>query len=147
MVEYTRLEYGNKRMTTIPQCQATPIVLDTQILSIVDYPTRAGTSVLSSTSVLKVPAPTTKIVPTTSMATSSAPDAGQKFLLMRITIPHSVLDPPEIVLAEPILLVAAELFSTQPKISIDLFVDHSPERDDVEGDDDADDRSEKQSER
>ncbi|KAJ8548168.1 hypothetical protein K7X08_021404 [Anisodus acutangulus] len=76
MVDYTRLEYGNKRKTTIPQYQATLIVLETQILGAVDQPVLAGASVPASTSVPKVPAQTIETVPAISMATSSAPTVG-----------------------------------------------------------------------
>ncbi|KAK4379548.1 hypothetical protein RND71_001410 [Anisodus tanguticus] len=46
MVDYTRLEYGKERKTTVPQSQATMIILDTQLLGAVDQHVPTSTSVL-----------------------------------------------------------------------------------------------------
>ncbi|KAK4360628.1 hypothetical protein RND71_019580 [Anisodus tanguticus] len=75
-VDYTRLEYGNKRKTTIPQSQVTLIMLDIQILGSVDQHVPIGTSIPASTSAPKVPTPTTDTASTTSVATSSVPASG-----------------------------------------------------------------------
>ncbi|KAJ8550021.1 hypothetical protein K7X08_033728 [Anisodus acutangulus] len=75
-VDYTRLEYGNKRKTTIPQSQATLIMLDIQILGSVDQHGPTGTSIPASTLAPKVPTPTTNTTSTRSVATSSVPASG-----------------------------------------------------------------------
>ncbi|KAJ8574142.1 hypothetical protein K7X08_025947 [Anisodus acutangulus] len=67
-VDYNRLEHGNKKKTTVSKPRATPIVLDTQILSAVDQPASASTS---------VPATTKKSVLATSLAIASIPVVGQ----------------------------------------------------------------------
>ncbi|KAJ8538132.1 hypothetical protein K7X08_014672 [Anisodus acutangulus] len=66
--------------------------------------------------------------------------------LQRVKTQLSALDPPEIVLSGPILPPAAKLFSIQVRVNDEPRVDHSPERDDVEKDDDVNDRSKRQSE-
>ncbi|KAK4370257.1 hypothetical protein RND71_009732 [Anisodus tanguticus] len=75
-VDYTRLEYGNKRKIIVPQSQATPIVLDTEILGSVDQPSPVSTSVPDSTSFPQVLAPTTETVSTKYMSISSVPTVG-----------------------------------------------------------------------
>ncbi|KAJ8556241.1 hypothetical protein K7X08_022999 [Anisodus acutangulus] len=57
----------------------------------------------------------------------------------------SVLDPPEIVLAGPILPSATELFSTQLKVSTEPHIDHSTKQDDVD-EEEEENRSERKSE-
>ncbi|KAJ8533107.1 hypothetical protein K7X08_015996 [Anisodus acutangulus] len=118
-----------------------------RLLGAVDQP------VPTPTLVLEVPAPLTEIAPATSVATFYTPamgpgipaHGGEKGLpanraeLQRITTRLSALDPPEIVLVGLILPPTTQLFSTQPRVSIEPLVDHSIEQDDVEEDQTMDD--------
>ncbi|KAJ8551643.1 hypothetical protein K7X08_021658 [Anisodus acutangulus] len=132
-------------MTTVPPSQATPIVLDTQILGTIDYPTRVDIPAHGMRLIRLDEAKVTKLVEEVHVYVNEAIET--TLAPHKTNLKASVLDPPKIVLAEPILPVAAELFSTQPRVSIEPLVDHSPERDNVEDDDDADDRSERKSKR